>query len=268
RRNRTAVALVTAVTLAVVIGVGGLAIGAYLTWQEKEQKVAALQDREAALEKARRRTRFAMAAANEMDSRVAPEWLADQPGLQRLQEKFLLEAARFYDELVREQDIEPEARLEAGSAYLRLGGIQARLGRDKDAEVAYRQAAKLLSRLDEDFPAKAEYKKALAGSLDELGWFLGCRQSPEAEPHHRRALALWQELVGRFPSEDAYRSGQAACWHNLGLLLQKGRRFGDAEHAFQEALNINRRLLDAYAEDPERHSKLGLNLTALSGLHA
>src|SRR5207253_6253472 len=138
RRNKVALALVTTVALALVVTVAGLGIAGLLTRQ-------ALKDREAALEKASQRSKFARAAADEMYTEVAQEWLADQPQLQLVQKKFLQKAADFYQALAQEDATDPDLRLEAGMAYHRLGRIQNRLGRDKEAEVAYRQAVDLLN---------------------------------------------------------------------------------------------------------------------------
>ena len=60
-----------------------------------------------------------------MYTRVAEEWLRDQPGLRPLQREFLDEALAFYQAFARVQDEDPE-RIEQAMALRRVGDINER----------------------------------------------------------------------------------------------------------------------------------------------
>jgi serine/threonine protein kinase/tetratricopeptide (TPR) repeat protein len=266
RRNKAALAVATTLAGGVLLAVGGLALGALWTWQEKERK-------EAALLKAVQRTEFARQAADDMYTDVAVNWLADEPYLQPVQKKFLLKAANFYRELAQEERQDPTARLKAGSAHRLLGLIENRLGHEKEAEAALRQAVTLLTQLDSDLPNQPGCQQALAYSLDDLARFLaerrplslpGSEPSPEAEELLRRALALRQMLVGRFPDKVGYRGDLAASYDNLGVTLRESRRLGEAQQALREALEIRQKLLEGHAGEPEYQSNLAATLNNLA----
>jgi tetratricopeptide (TPR) repeat protein len=110
-------------------------------------------------------------------------------------------------------------------SHTNLGNLLRALGKQTEAESAYRRALALQERLAADFPTVPEYRQNLARSHNNFSAFLqDLRKHPEAEAQQRQALALQEQLVADFPSVSQYTVELGGSYCNLGHVL---RRRGD-----------------------------------------
>jgi serine/threonine-protein kinase len=213
----------------------------------------------------------ALAAVDQMLTRVSEkdEFLAHEPRTELLRLKLLEDALRFYQGFLKEKGTDPVVRWETASAYLRVGDIQKRLGRQAAAEEAYGAAIALFQALAAEFPRRPAYRHLLAGCYTNLGGSLlaNTPRSKEAEGAFRRALAIQQALVDEFPDKAEYRWAVAGSQHNLGAFLMETGRVGEAEKPLREALGHRRRLVEEDPKNPrfrrdlaQTHNNLGVVL--------
>ena len=141
------------VSLAVLLlmAVAGLATSNVLIARERDQKDAALRQRETALATAEANERASQAnlrlarkAVDGLYTQLAEELYAGVPRMQPLQRKFLLQALEFYNEFSAQKGSDPETRFETGRAYRRVGSINHLLGHRPEASHALRRAIALL----------------------------------------------------------------------------------------------------------------------------
>jgi serine/threonine protein kinase/Flp pilus assembly protein TadD len=247
RRHRPVLAAGVAVLL---LGMAGLAVGVVLIVRQRDearaQRLLAQQQRE----RARR-------AVDVMYTEVAEKWLANQPHLQELQRRFLLEALQYYEEFAAEQDADPAVRHQAGVASRRVGDIQFRLGKPAEAEAAYARAISIQAELAARFPAVTEYRYELAASQTNRGaLLLEIGRSAEAEQALRRALPVQEQLASDSPTEPHHRRSLAGTWNNLGMVLAATRRPQEAEHAFHQAAGLLEELTAETPANPKYRQEL------------
>jgi len=275
RRHR---AWVNAAAVVLVIAFAASVASATLIWQEKEQKAAALQAKETALQQAEARTQFARDAADGFYTEVAETWLKGQPQLTEVQRTFLLKALRFYEELANEKSADPTIRWETARANRRAAEIHSNLGENARAEEHYGRAIRLLDELKAEFPSEPRYRLSLAETCRKFGLFLKdpnqllteesnglLKRNParpqEAEAALRRALGLFQALELEAPGGRVYRRGQMACLSNLGNLLRDTNRLHEAVQAYRQARDVCLKLAADYPDipphaDPDKNVEL------------
>jgi tetratricopeptide (TPR) repeat protein len=142
---------------------------------------------------ARDRTRQALDA---MTSAVVGESLTAQKQLSDEQRKFLTDALTYYREFAGEHADDEQSRLRMVQAAERVGRIEGRLGRNKEAVEAFSQASAAASKLVADFPTVPNYRQELARSHNNLALMLVSQgHQAEAEEHYRQAIELKKNLV-------------------------------------------------------------------------
>jgi serine/threonine protein kinase len=259
RRHRAAVWAAAAVAL---VALAGAAAGTF--WHVRQLEAAALRE-QAAAGRATRQRDAARRAVNDMYTEVAERWLARQPRLQPIQREFLEKALRYFQELTETDDTSPEARLELGRSYLRVGGIQANFGDNAQAEQAYRRAADVLQALTDERPGDAEAQVLLASVWTGLSHVLvRVGDNPQAEQVARRAIARFEQLKGEGLASLADQARVAASYLNLGHALERTRGPGAAEEVYRKALRIQEELAAQSPADPDRQMALATNLQDLS----
>jgi tetratricopeptide (TPR) repeat protein len=88
----------------------------------------------------------------------------------------------------------------------------------------------------------------LANSHNGLGLLLeGQGKGPEAERHHRQALALREQLAADFPAVPEHQINLGGSYCNLGNFSRKGGRSGDSLEWYDKAI---RTLTAVYKQDP------------------
>jgi tetratricopeptide (TPR) repeat protein len=249
RRHRAAVltagvAAAALILLAFIV----LAVSYGYVAREKDQKVAALREKDQALRRAEGNLQLARKAVDDVYDQLADK-IRDLPQMQSLEREFLHKALIFYLEFAKQKGIDPGIRLGTGRAYLRVGLIRHKLNQHQQAEEALTQAIARLEGLVAEDPSEPQYRLELAAAHQALGLVLietqGSRQADQA---HRRAIQLLHPLAAAYPDRPGYRVNLAAANNSLGTLLHA--RPQQAENAHREAIALCERLV---ADFPERY---------------
>src|SRR5262249_32939613 len=157
-------------------------------------------------------------AVDDMYIEVTEKWFALDPRMKEARQRFLLKALRFYEEFAKEEDRDPDRRLEAAQAQCRVAKIYRMLGQHGDAEKAFPVALDALERLAGESPATPNYRAEWAGSLNDFGTLLAdTGRLVDAEQAWRRASDLSQELSANFPDAPRYRRDLVMAQFNLAL---------------------------------------------------
>jgi tetratricopeptide (TPR) repeat protein len=136
--------------------------------------------------------------------------------------------------------------------------LLAGLGKDPEAEAAYRQAQAIFDKLAADFPTVPQYRQDLAASHYNLGVLLaGLGKRPEAEAAYRQALAIQEKLAADLPTVPEYRRDLAKSHNNLGVLLAGLGKHPEAEAAYRQALAIREKLAAEFPTVPQFRVELG-----------
>src|SRR5262249_48443682 len=259
RRNRAALATTVVVVLA------GLALLAGVLWHNarlaaKVQEVE-VQQRQTQREAERAEANFdrTLQAVDKFLSRVGDARLQHVPGLEIVRRELLEDALQFFQGFLEEKGEEPSVRREAALAYRRMGDIYNMLGKQAEAEVAYRKALDLQEHLATDVPGAPDYRRDLAASHTNLGIMLeATRKTREAEQSYRRALDLRRQLAADFPTRPDSRRDLAAAHINLAVLLRLQGRSQDAEESYREAVSILEQLVVEFPRDPDYRFSLSI----------
>jgi serine/threonine-protein kinase len=208
RRHRASVAVASVLLILAIIG---LATSTILIAREQQRTSAALDQAEF-------RFKLARKAVDEMYTQFAEKWLAQQPKLTPLRREFLEKALAFYEQFAADGRDDPAAQLEAARARRRVGSLHARLRKVDRAKAEFERSVEQLERLAARFPDRAEYLNELAKGLLES----------DAEPGIRRAVAIAESLVARYPKDPDHRETLANALRALGFHSADLKRWGEA----------------------------------------
>jgi serine/threonine-protein kinase len=237
-RRRPALAALVAVVLVATLGTAALGI-----WYNARLRSAA--------QRADQRSRLARGVVDDMYTKVAEEWLIDEPFKDPLRQEFLEKAMRLYEEFVREEGSDPELVRESALAHFRLGQIHRILNQHATAQEAYGQAIRLQRSLYERFPGQAQYRQDLANSHNWLGELLresGQGTLAQAEEHYNAARELQEGLMAEFPGEPAYCQEAARSHYNLGIVhIDLAQKKLAGEH-LEQALDLLTTLQQKFPE--------------------
>jgi tetratricopeptide (TPR) repeat protein len=176
RRHRVVVA---AAFFCLLVAVLSLATSTVLIARER-------RDAERQRDEARR-------AVDDMYTDVAEQWLGQQAALEPLQRTFLLKALDHYQRFAGEESRDPNVRLRTARAYRRVGAVQQKLGRTREAEAAFRRAITIPEQLIDGSPSIPEYQSELALGQANLGRLLWQTDRPEeAEAAYAGPSPCWR----------------------------------------------------------------------------
>jgi serine/threonine protein kinase/tetratricopeptide (TPR) repeat protein len=258
RRNRAALATTGLVTLALLLALG---VSAWRIWLAKVEAETARQT----AEEKRRLSDENLALADEVLERLglqtAEQGLLTDDQREEAHLARLRQALRFYQQFADTNAADPAVRYRAGRAYVRVGKLQSLLGRDEQAERAFRQGMDLLGRVPGDSPRRRDARQALADAANDLGQLYrrACR-FPEAENSFREALSIHEELVEREPGNSSYRQNLAASCGNLGNLLRDVGRLEEGDRLLRRARQVAERLVQGSPQVAAFQSSLALEL--------
>jgi tetratricopeptide (TPR) repeat protein/tRNA A-37 threonylcarbamoyl transferase component Bud32 len=272
RRRPLAAALVAVSALACASFVVQLIISNVLIGRERDRAEAnylqAERERQKAadnLKKARENLDKSLLVADQLLSRVSDFDLAHHPHMEQVRRALLEKALTFYVGFLKEHATDPDLRDGTARAYFRVANINQLLGRQKDAERAYRQALGLFQRLTDEFPDRPRHRELLAiCSRDWSKVLKAANRFQEAEQALGHACRLGQQLVDQFPKELRYRSSLAASWSDLGLVLRAAGRFKEAEAALRQAVEQHEKLLAAAPSEADYQQALATSHNALA----
>jgi serine/threonine protein kinase/Flp pilus assembly protein TadD len=269
--------LVMSSVLLLLMALVGLSIGTWLIWQEKEETQAARGRAEnaaavASAQKTEAERQEALARqhqqAAEKNLRRALEvldqsLLVAEVRLPRLQagdgpdRQLLLRVLDSYQALVRENQNNPAVRHEIALGYVRVGSLQQKLGRSREAEESFYQSITVFKKLRDESPRDAGHRRDLARAYSSLAVLLDVTgRREESERWHRQGLDISRKLAKEFPGEPSYRSDIGSTLHNLAMLLQHAGRDGEICRLLDEAIAEHKAAL---AKKP-RHRNYRSNL--------
>ncbi len=220
----------------------------------------------------------ALAAVDQMLTRVAEERLVYAPQMEPIRRELLQDALKFYNKFLLKNGDNPAIRRETALAYRRMGSLHYQLGDYRRAEDAYRYAFAMIDELNAESPLEPSIRSELIFYHIGFSWVLNNQgKKEEQEKALRRAVAVAEDLVKKLPEVPTYRDYLAdarnqlagaiagtkpeeaakilrqnlalledgnSVWHraqtyqNLGALLAKQRRFSEAEDAYRQGVRF------------------------------
>jgi serine/threonine-protein kinase len=246
--------MVTGLGAAVLVAAAGLAVGNVLVSRQRDR--------------AEQNLAFARTVVDEMYTGVA-EKLDDQSQMDDYQREILEKALVFYERFALPQSRDPQVRLGAARAGLRVGWIRQRLGNTAAAEQAEGQALSLLTGLVSGHPADPTYREALARAHQQrAAVFRNEERWSESEREIRLAADLWDGLARERPGVAAYLSEFSDAQRRLGDQYQIQGRVQDAEVRLRLALEVADRLARENPVVDAFHETLARTLHSFSSLQA
>jgi tetratricopeptide (TPR) repeat protein len=270
RRNRGAFVTASALVLAVLFAVIGLAINNWLVTREKEAKEAALGRAVREKERADQNLVRARTAVKEYLFKISENPHLASADFHSLRKELLETALPFYLEFVRQSQEDADLEAERGGAYGELASLRRETGDLEQALVDLEEAEKIFRRLTETFPEKPAYRRGLAETHNSRGDVLHkLGQFDQAEQAYRLAFEMLDRLASEHPEAPEYRESLARAASNLGLLLKELSHQDDADRMLRRAILLQEKLIEEQPKVLELRGQLAqtwVNLGAL--LHA
>lgn len=245
---------VTALILLTFFMALGVSVGGYiLAGREKIRadenlrlKEEAVSERNIAEQQklqAERNFQDALAAVDQMLTKVGQNRLAHEPRMERIRRELLQEAKTFLSRFLDYRSEDVQVRWQTARTLMQLGSIEEMLGNFKDAEKNLQQAIEQLAKLYEIKPDNQGFLADLADSKQALGLLFNQQGKPNlAEPEYRKAI----ELRSTLPENQQTLSKQAASEFNLGQML---RSQGKLEPAMASLFATVKKLENIVAKD-------------------
>ena len=262
RRNPAKAALVAVSVLSVLmLGFAGFALAAVQSKRRAEEaalKEVALEQRD----RAKDRYRDARDAVDLMLTRIGETRLDNEPHMEQIRRELLEAAAGFYERFLKVEDPTPELRHDAAVASRKVGDIQSRLGRVKDAEESLQRSLSLLEALVTEFPEDATYRADLAAASINLANLL--RESgrhKDAQQAFGRAIEMSQKLVEEAPGDVGRRRELAKAYYNHALVEEALQQSANAAMSLRSAREVLEKLVAEQPADAGQRQELARALT-------
>ena len=148
----------------------------------------------------------ALAAVDQMLTRVADDRLVYVPQMEPIRRDLLQDALKFYQKFLEKKSDDPVIRRETALAHRRVGSIHRTLGQYPEAEKAYRNAIAMLEELGVSSALEPALRLELVSIHIEFCWSLGALgKSAESVQNVRHAVQVAEKLVEEFPDVTGYR---------------------------------------------------------------
>ncbi len=183
------------------------------------------------------------------------------PGVEPARRQLLEQAAADYERFAEEKSEDPELRLEAGRAQMRLGDVRRILTQHVPADKAYRSAQETFRELIAAAADNSEYQYELASSDVRLGILLTTTgPHDEAERRLQQASEILDRLIANQTETNnaeavRFRLEKASVAINQALLLNKTSQFDAARQRLVSA-EAELHGLDASARNVEVTTRL------------
>ncbi len=248
RRHRAIVALGTVCLILMSIA---CATGAVLIARERRE---AVQQRDLATQRAasaEASLQLAQQTFDRMLMNLGGQTIDGVPGGNELRDSLLQDALAFQEQFLVAKENASAVRGETARAYLRVGHINALLGRDDRAADAYRAGIDLLAALAERPTGPAEHGRMLVEARMALARTL-CRQqrSLEAIDPAEAAITDCRHLVESLPQESWPVEGLVEALNVCGLACRDAGDLDRAGPSFAEAADWAGQLADGDPEEP------------------
>ena len=127
-----------------------------------------------------------------------------------------------------------------------------------EAEIQYKKAVELLSKLTADYPRIPLYKKELANAYNSLAAVYA--QTPASYEAAReswdKARRLLDQLVADYPENSEYRSLLGLILGGQAWLADKQNKPEQARELVQQAITLQRSALDRNPRNPDYQNRL------------
>ncbi len=250
RRNPIVASLTGAVAALLVAAVVILAVSNARIQRQSEQKLAALDQKNAAL-------MTAGDAVQRMLVRIADDKLSGMPRTQPLRRALLQDAQAFYDGLLRQSGDDIDHARHTAELHFRVGKIYQELEQYPEALQAYRRSAALLGPLVEAAPRDIRALQALAEAREAAAivQFIAPTLADGAnlESQFHSAILLYDQVQVLQPDR---KQRPPAC---LGLLADLQTRRGATNEALQtgrESIARGELFLEQFPEHTGAHVAL------------
>ena len=253
RRNRTAVAAVILIALALVAGTIGTA------WQAR----VARQERARAEQRFNEVRQLANASLFDIHDSIR-----DLPGSTPARQQLVSRGLDYLDRLSRDAGDRPDLKREMAGAYVKMGDVQGRpfnpnLGDTAGARASYDKAVALYESLRAGATRDPSLYRELATAYLRLSEITGSTgATAEALKHARASLALQREAAEMLPAEEAagmdLQRELVASHSRVGDMLSAT---GDTTGALEQrrlAAALMERLAAAGPDDPNNVRQLGV----------
>ncbi len=207
---------------------------------EDRERVEKGLRREAERERERAEANFreARAAVDEL-RQIGHRRLSSVPHVEGVRRELLEKALAFNERFRAINGDLPAQRQEVGRAHLRVGEIQELLGRQKEAERAYRQALDSFTRLHEEAPESKEHRHDLAGTWNDLAILQAAlSEHDQAEKSFAEAVALKAALAAEHDAAREARRDLARTYISRGHVRLARKKTAEAEADYREALTL------------------------------
>ncbi len=263
RRNRAALATISLVVAALVVGT------VVSTWQAVR---AARAERLAGSQRLLAEKNFQQArrAVDDYFTTISETTLLDKPGLEALRKELLGRGLRYYQDLLKQRDGDPRVRAEVAGTYLRMCVVSISLEAGDEALAELESALATVEELVREHPHDHKLHTPLAGfwNVERLfytGRTAGPQFSDPAKAVHvlERMVDLWQTLSRENPAVSGFQNDLAALatyigdvHHDLGDHLQ-------AIRDYERAAEIREQLV---RENPASHEYQAALVESLNGV--
>jgi len=305
RRNKALLATATVTALAALVAIGSLVVGNARISREVKEKETALAAARASETRAVENLDEAMAAVDQMLTRVAQERLLSLPQMEPVRRELLHDALKFYQRLLDKKSDNPQLQRETAMACRRLAQLHGYLGQHTEAEQRYREAIAMFDELAAQSPLEPAIRNRLAfDRIEFANTLLALGKRDDFEKQTRLAVRMAEDLVKEFPDDPSHRGvlanadlqlistlsqappeevekllrrnltlttspgHQGQTYNALAALALRQGRTAQAEQAYRQALESWEK---ASAEFPSDHSlqiEMGGTLRALAGVIA
>ena len=263
RRNRGALLAGAAILATLVLLVVGLAVSNLLIAGERNQKAAALIEKEEALGAAKVSEAAAQAeskraeegflrasiAIREVLTKAAMgsgEWSQLPPPLRK---QFGHEAVRFYEELLDENS-DPNLQYQAAVGFRAIGTLHTSYAEPQLAEASFRRSIEILERIAAEHPLVPQYRHQLAWSLLNLGRTVRTmKRTDEAQTIVRKAAELYETLLSQTPNSFDFRNELATCYVELSQCHADSRDFKLAADAILQGIAMLENAIPRQSEE-------------------
>ena len=259
RRHRLAASSLAALVVIIPLAIVGLT----MLWLRAEDH---RQQAETNLDTARRNSRKAHDAVDQLLTHLGYDKLLDVPFMEPVVRDVLDTALKFNKEFLKEEGDDPAVRFEVARAYRRAGAIERMLGRFSAADEHFQQGLEIVEALARDDHRRTEYRQEQSViHLTLGGMYATIGRLPEAEKNYQQCLTLREQLAAELPTDPDTRHEFAEIHETIGhWLWSKAHRFEDAERTLRRALEVRRGIVADLPNAPNARWYLAEGLNSLS----
>jgi serine/threonine-protein kinase len=265
KRHRLLVTTAAALLGATVVGLGlGLAAverERERTAHERDEKAKALAAESVARENEQQARERTLAALRDLTDDLVENQIARGAYLTDENKEFLRKIIKHFEGFAAMTADDAASRAIRAEGYHRVGHMRHRLGELEGAATALAEALAIRKQLVADFPARPEFRQALAMSQNHLGTLLKeTGKVQEAATNYAGALTNFKQLTADFPTRPEYRQGLAGTHSNVGMLLAHTGRSQEAATAHADAVAGFKQLAAEFPTRPEFRRDLAMSL--------